>query len=297
MNAPIAKTFPVLIRREFWEHRALWMAPIAMAALYLIVCLIPGSAGIGLDGPGRHTADDGSMMPMIYVQLIFTGVLFALMSVVIFFYLSDCLYAERKDRSILFWKSLPVSDTATVLSKLLVASVVVPIGIYVLAVITNVLAFGILYARLHSDAVFGPFVHWNTGDWLHLNGILLADILIVTLWYAPVVAYQLLMSAWAKGSVLVWTILPPLLAILGERLIFGTWYVGRLIGERIGINLTGVAVGHRPPQIAQSLHASTIFDQIDAFGLLTTPQMWIGIAVAAVLVFATIRIRRYRDDT
>src|SRR5207237_6710040 len=100
-----AKTFPVLVRREFWEHRALWMAPLAMAALYLIVCLIPGSAGIGLGGPGRHAADDGSMMPIIYVQLIFTGVLFALMSVVVFFYLSDCLYAERKDRSILFWKS------------------------------------------------------------------------------------------------------------------------------------------------------------------------------------------------
>ena len=299
MNALSAKTFPVLVRREFWEHRALWMAPLVMAALYLLVCLIPGSAGINFNTAGHTGAEtDGGMMPMIYVQLVFTGVLFALMSVVIFFYLSDCLYAERKDRSILFWKSLPVSDAATVLAKLLVAALVVPLGIYVLAVITNVLAFGVLYARLHGDPVFGPFVHWDTGDWLRLNGILLADVVIVSLWYAPVVAYQLLMSAWAKGSVLVWTILPPLIAMLGERLLFGTWYVGRLIGERVGINLTGVAIGHRPVAgVEPALHASTIFDQIDAFGLLLTPAMWIGLVVAAVLVFVTIRIRRYRDDT
>jgi ABC-2 type transport system permease protein len=192
-----------------------------------------------------------------------------------------------------------VSDSATVLSKVLVASLVVPLGIYILAVITNVLAFGILYARLHGDAVFGQFVQWSTGDWLHLNGILLADVLIVSLWYAPVVAYQLLMSAWAKGSVLVWTIIPPLLVMLGERLLFGTWYVGRLIGERVGINLTGVAIGHRPtPRVGGLIsNTSSIFDQIDAFGLLATPDIWIGVAVAAVLIFVTVRIRRYRDDT
>jgi ABC-2 type transport system permease protein len=295
MNALTAKGFPVLIRREFWEHRALWMAPLVIAGLYLLVCLIPGSHGI--DG-SRHGPNAG-MMTMLYVQLIFTGVLFALMSVVVFFYLADCLYAERKDRSILFWKSLPVSDAATVLSKVLVASLVVPLGVYVLAVITNVLAFGILYARLHSDAVFGQFIQWSTGDWLRLNGMLLADVLIVSLWYAPVVAYQLLMSAWAKGSVMVWTIIPPLLLMLGERLLFGTWYVGRLIGERVGINLTGVAIGHRPtPRVGGLIsNSSPIFDQIDAFGLLATPDIWIGVAVAAVLIFLTIRIRRYRDDT
>src|SRR5262249_37180498 len=111
MNAatsPFAKGWPVLVRRELWEHRSLWIAPLVVAALYLITCVVTSSFAAHR-GPRGPLMIDGS--PILYAQLMFTAVLFALMSIVIFFYLADCLYAERKDRSILFWKSLPVSDT------------------------------------------------------------------------------------------------------------------------------------------------------------------------------------------
>lgn len=290
--APLAKGWPVLIRRELWEHRSLWMAPLVMAALYLVTCLITS-------GFGQNRASGGPLhvegSPILFAQLMFTSVLFALMSIVIFFYLADCLYAERKDRSILFWKSLPVSDTATVLTKLAVALLIVPLGLYVLAFVTNLVAFGILYLRVHNDGLLGQFVTWDTTGWLRLNGVVLVYVFILALWYAPVAAYQLLVSAWAKSSVFVWTVLPPLVLIFGERLVFGTWHVAWILRDRLGINIAGVAASGRATRAAFGPRG--LFDGIDIVGLLTAPAMWIGVVVAAGLVFGTMRIRRYRDDT
>ncbi|HVY83121.1 MAG TPA: hypothetical protein VG994_19200 [Steroidobacteraceae bacterium] len=290
--AALAKGWPVLVRREFWEHRSLWITPVVVAALYLATCFLPGA--FGLSGLPRETLHmDGS--PLLFAQLMFTAVLFGLMSVVVFFYLADCLYAERKDRSILFWKSLPVSDAATVLTKLVVALLIVPLGVFLIAFVTNLLAFGILYVRLHGNAALAPLMSWDTGGWLRLNGIVLVYIFVLALWYAPVVAYQLLVSAWAKGSALVWTVLPPLILLLGERLIFGTSYVATALRERFGINLAGIAASGRAMRAAVGPRG--VFDGIDVIGLLTAPAMWIGVAIAAGLVFGAIRIRRYRDDT
>ncbi|HEU4624966.1 MAG TPA: hypothetical protein VFS52_09405 [Steroidobacteraceae bacterium] len=290
--AVLAKGWPVLVRREFWEHRALWIAPLVLAALYLAACFMPGAFGLG-GVPRGPLHIDGS--PLLFAQLMFTSVLFALMSVVVFFYLADCLYAERKDRSILFWKSLPVSDAATVLTKLVVALLIVPLGVFLVAFVTNLLAFGILYVRLHGNAALAPLMSWDTAGWLRLNGIVLVYIFVLALWYAPVAAYQLLISAWAKGSALVWTVLPPLILVLGERFIFGTHYIGGALRDRFGINLAGIAASGRAMRAA--VGGRRLFDGIDVIGLLTTPAMWIGIAVAAGLLFGAIRIRRYRDDT
>jgi ABC-2 type transport system permease protein len=283
----LAKRWPVLIRREFWEHRSLWILPLVVAALYLLSCVFVGSADL-LSAARRPLHVEGS--PILFAHVIFTTVLFALTSLVIFFYLVDCLYTERKDRSILFWKSLPVSDTATVLTKLAVALLIVPLGLFVLALVTNVIAFVILYVGLHGSPVLGPLVQWDTTGWLRLNLAMLGGVLILSLWYAPVAAYQLLVSAWAKSNVLLWTVLPPLILLLAEWRLLGTSYVAETLRDRLGINLVGVAASGRAGQMG-------LFDSIDVFGLLTQPAMWIGLLVALGLVFAAIRIRRYRDDS
>lgn len=293
---------PVLIRREFWEHRVLWLAPLAVAALYILVCLFPTTGfnmgGIDLQEAARTGSPDRPVVVFTAVQMVLNMLLYMLMSVVVFFYLGDCLYAERKDRSILFWKSLPISDGATVLSKFLVAILVLPLGVYLLALVTNVLAFGILIARFHDNPLLQLFVRWDTEQWLRLNGLLLADLAVFALWYAPVVAYQLLVSAWAKSSVLVWTVLPPLMVSVAERLLFGTWNVAHVIGLRLGLVFAdldrgqGFGINHHDGGGAERL-----LDGINALPLLTRADLWIGVVVAAALLFATVRIRRYRDDS
>jgi len=296
-------TLPVLIRREIWEHRVLWMAPLAVSVLYVLLCFLPNTGvnmgGIDIAEAARAGSPERPVIIFTAVQMVLMGVFYVLMSIVAFFYLSDCLYAERKDRSILFWKSLPVSDTETVLSKLLVALIVLPLGVYVLALITNLAAFGILFTRFGRNPALDSFMRWDTVAWVRLNALLLADVFVFALWFAPVAACQMLISAWAKSSVFLWTVLPPIVLILAERLVFGTTHTGQVLAYRLGSFVWDLA-GHRGFGLSAGAHASGLEDVLagaNALPMLTWPSTWIGVAVAAALIFATIRIRRYRDES
>jgi ABC-2 type transport system permease protein len=291
------RTLLLLIRREYWEHRVLWSAPLVLAAIYLLLCMLPTAVAPGGMWSGQMPGSAAAGVRLfVRLQVLFAGCLFALLAIVEFFYLTDCLYAERRDRSILFWKSLPVSDSATVLSKLLVAVLVTPLGVLLLAIVVNTLAFGALYIRLREHPFAWKFMQWDTAAWLRLNGALLLHVPVLALWYAPLAGYQLLVSAWARSSVFVWTVLPLLALSLAERFAFGSWDFGNYLMYRIlggfdvfrdGITLRGVTA-----ETFESLAQTK-----SALQMLARKDLWIGVAVAAGFVFAAIRIRRYRDDT
>ncbi len=223
------------------------------------------------------------------MHVIFTTVLYLLMAVVAFAYLADCLYSERKDRSILFWKSLPVSDTTTVMAKLLVALVAVPFVVYLFSLGANLLA-SVIFKTTYviQDRPGGR--QWTWFHWLRLNGLLLADIFILALWFAPVAAYQLLISVWAKRAAFVWTVLPPVALVLGERMFFNSWNIGTFLGYRLG----GVMLGRSGGEVDGP---ETFMRGVNAIPLLAKPDLWIGVALAVALLYATIRIRRHSDDT
>ena len=292
-------TLPILVRREFWEHRMLWMAPLALALVAVAACFIPGAVDIGahpvMGNGAPAVSHERAVVIFIGTQMLFTMLLYMLMSVVVFFYLADCLYAERKDRSILFWKSLPVSDSITVLSKAAVALIAMPVAIWALAIVTNLVVFVILYFRFQDLAQH--FVQWDTAVWARLYGYLLVDILVMALWYAPIAGYQLLLSAWARSSVLVWTLLPPLALVFGERMIFKSWSVGRFVLYRLGAGLfTGPPPNFEIGPGARGGVAESL-DRISLLPALGNLDLWIGVGVAIALVFGAIRIRRYRDDS
>lgn len=291
---------PILIRREFWEHRVLWIAPLALVVLYIIACLIPGAVhvdGMPARGVMANIGPERAVVIFVTIQAIFTVFLFLLMSLVVFFYLADCLYAERKDRSILFWKSLPVSDSATVLSKLLVALVIMPLGVWVLALVTNLLAFGILQIRFHDSAVVPNFIQWDTVSWLRLNAYLVMDVLVVALWYAPVAGYQLLISAWARSTVLVWTLLPPLVLIVGELIFLRSSHVWDFVAYRLWTGLMNHRSSYFDIGPGPRSRLEDALDSANLLPVLGNINLWIGVGVAIALVFAAIRIRRYRDDS
>ncbi|MEP7243057.1 MAG: hypothetical protein ABI885_05155 [Gammaproteobacteria bacterium] len=291
----------VMVRREYWEHRALWVPPLILAGLYVLLCLIPGVdvSGIHIDSSVLGKLPSADSTSFASAQMLFTVILFGLETIVAFYYLSDCLYAERKDRSILFWKSLPVSDAATVLTKLAVGVLVLPLGVYLVSVVSNLLAFGILYARFHSSVVLGPFIHWDPALWLRLNVYLILDVLVMALWYAPIAAYQLLISAWAKNSVFLWTLLPPLVLVFGEKFVFNTWNIGGYLVYRLGtgLNTFNTSTAGMSTHGTGPLSLGGKFSQFNLLPVLGTADMWIGVAIAVVLLFVTIRIRRYRDDS
>src|SRR2546430_14638384 len=114
------------VRRELWEHRSLYIAPLAAAAVFLLAFL----TGLTLSPAHRHEPLD---IPYEFAAALIMGTGF----IVGIFYSLDALYGERRDRSILFWKSLPVSDLTTVLSKFAIPLVILPLLSFAIAVVTQ----------------------------------------------------------------------------------------------------------------------------------------------------------------
>ena len=295
------RTLIVLIRRELWEHRALWAAPVAIAVL-LMLLMIPIRLGLLEVEVGEHPEllADPANNRGLFTVLIWGQSLpqYLVMVIVLSFYLLDCLYIERKDRSILFWKSLPVSDAATVISKVLVAVVVVPLGVYLIALVTSIVAWGLWAVRIS----FGPpILHaaaWDTLAWLKVQGLMLYGLVVSMAWYTPLAGFLLLVSAWARRNVFLWATLPPLAAILAEKAVLRTRYVEDLLAYRTwGVwEALGIRVDS-PESHGRVVSLADLFDNVSMSRALANIDLWLGLAVAAAFIFAAIRIRRYRDDT
>jgi ABC-2 type transport system permease protein len=148
MNGP----FITLVRRELWEHRSLVWAPLGVAFAIIVLSVISGAVNgsvdiqLGADRALPELITDAEKQRGLFAALIAGLVLPQLLVgfAVAAWYLLDCLFTERRDRSILFWKSLPVSDTKTVLSKLFVALVAMPLWIWVLSLVVGLAVFAVL---------------------------------------------------------------------------------------------------------------------------------------------------------
>jgi len=265
--------YPTLIKREFWESRSLYLAPLVAAGVLLALwvwgaLVVPGHFRFNFSTPQTPFPENASRIGIglygLSTQLYFVS------SLVCGFYLLDCLYAERKDRSILFWKSLPVSDLHTVLSKFLVAMVVVPLAVFVLATLLYPVLFAIAAAGVPNFSYMSG--GWNTGEWLRAEAGMLGALIATQLWYAPLGAWSMLASVVSRRSPALWAILPILVITLFEGMMFRTRHSLVFVARRL------MPVG-------------------DLLEGLQRPSMWIGLAVTAGMLYIVVRLRRYRDDT
>lgn len=292
-----------LVRREFWEHRALWIAPLVIAGL-ILVSAFGGPRNIrveGVDASGLPEDRGRALFAVLHWAL--TVPQYLLMMILLFFYLLDCLYGERRDRSILFWKSLPVSDAATVVSKLLVALVIVPLGVFAVALVTDLLFSGVVSLR---GGPINDLLVWDTLLWLQVQALMLGGLAIAVLWYAPVAGYLLLVSAWSKRNPFIWAVVPPFVAIVLERIAFGTEHFRAFLSYRLvgiwselgfgkGITQMGMATYVRSRDFAAAI--PEILRAMNAGSVLANPGLWIGLVLAAAFVFVAIRMRQQRDDS
>jgi ABC-2 type transport system permease protein len=288
-----------LVRRELWEHRALWLAPLVVAALLALSVTI-GRLHIELDdsAPLANGLQQQQVAVSSIIQLVLAVPLYVVVIFVGSFYLLDCLYAERKDRSILFWKSQPVSDGLTVCAKLLVGLVVVPFGVFALALLAHLVYAAILGARVGLGSV-PPVLAWNGYEWLRTGLVMFLATLFAVLWYAPIAGYLLLVSAWARRAPILWATLPFVLAPMLEWVAFGTHYLLSFINYRVN-GIWGI-LGVEHANIVVSKHelhpVGTALEVLDFRGALMAVDLWVGLAATVALVYAAIRIRRYHDDT
>jgi ABC-2 type transport system permease protein len=286
------KGFGWLVRRELWENRAIWMIPSVLGGFVVLTALF-GRGGIFIeDAPG-----EGRMAARMLL-IVLGGVFFAVMSIYSTWYLLDCLYADRKDRSILFWKSLPISDSAMVLSKLATALIVIPIVYFAFADITTLLTAFILSLRTH--ALVGGSL-WRADPWLQIQVMWLYLIVTTAIWYLPLAGWLLTVSAWAKRAVVLWSILPPLALYWGEHWLFGTDVVGRQLGRRLlGYSQLAFHESHGALWAGtfadKDEPASGVWSLLNPGEFFSSPETWVGAAVGVALIVCAIQLRARRTE-
>jgi ABC-2 type transport system permease protein len=277
------------VRRELWENRSIYIAPICAAGVVLVgffIGLVSHAAKLRA-APALAAARAQSAIEKPYdmavVMILFTAFLVAI------FYCLDALHGERRDRTILFWKSLPVSDLTTVLSKACIPLLVLPPITFAVIVATHLVmmlmsgAVMLMYGV--SAAATGQLS--LSQEWL----IVAYGLFVGSLWHAPIYGWMLLVSGWARRATFLWAFLPLIAIQIFEKIAFGTSYSSALLNRHFIGWLSGVFVplgkGHMTMRPLTTL---------DPGAMLTTPDLWLGLGVAALLIAAAVRLRRYRES-
>ncbi|HUX74401.1 MAG TPA: hypothetical protein VMV25_10980 [Steroidobacteraceae bacterium] len=283
-------TYRWLIRRELWENRAIWICPAVIGAVLVLAALF-GRVDVELPATAPRGPAVGGLL-LFALGAVFVVVL----SIYCAWYLLDCLHADRKDRSILFWKSLPIGDAATVLAKLATALIVIPVVYFAVADLATLLIAFIISIR--ASSWFGASL-WRADLWLQLQALWLYLIVTAGIWFLPVAAWLMLVSAFAKRAVTLWSILPPLALIWLERMFFGTHEIAKQLSNRLLTGYPRTAFHDIPGPVFTGSHAApgqgvdslSVWPLLDPLGFLTNPATWIGAAVAAALIVLAIRLR------
>ena len=271
------------MRRELWESRSIYVAPLAVAGVALFGFSLSSIAGIWEKPLRLNPAQPQAPYDMAAGLMMLTGI------VVSVFYCLDALHSERRDRSILFWKSLPVSDVTTVLAKACIPLVILPLLTFAITVAMQwlmlLLSSAVLLASGLSVATLWTKLSFLRMSWLLLYHVLTAH----ALWPAPIYCWLLLVSGWPRRATFLWAALP-LLAIAGvEQIAFHTWHFAAMVGSRL--------MGATPTVASTSpdMFPTDPMTHIAPDHFLSSPGLWIGLALAAVFLAAAVRLRRYRE--
>lgn len=279
------------VRREFWENRWLYRAPLGVAAVFLIgfflitthlvatkfVVAEQSNTGVRgrledhlLAGPYDLAAD------LMMALAILTGI----------FYSAEALHGERHDRSILFWKSMPVSDWNSVLAKACIPLLVLPLLSWIITVgehwvmfVLNVVA---LLVKGQSPAMLWaqlPLFRMDLGLFYHL-------FTMHVLWWAPLYAWLLLVSAWARRATFLWAFVPPLAIGILEKILFNTEHFSHMMAYRFAGD----------PSVTAATAGTFPFDEhmthLSPLMFLANPGLWVGLLVAAGFLAIAVQLRR-----
>jgi ABC-2 type transport system permease protein len=293
LNPAAQKTRPFYwsVRRELWENRSIYVAPLIAAGVVLFGF---GMTAFNLPQLRRNALALESTRTRTAIELPYDAAAMMIMFTVFIvgiFYCLDALHGERRDRSILFWKSLPVSDLTSVLSKAIVPLAILPLLTFVIVFATQFIMLLLSSAVLFPSGLAGTT--WQLLPWPRLLLILFYGLVTSALWEAPIFAWLLLVSSWARRATFLWAVLPWLAISAIEKLAFDTTFFIRMLVHRLTDGFEeGFVVVHYP----KDAHVPVVdrLTQFDPLKFLTSPGLWIGLIIAAAFLIATIRLRRYR---
>jgi ABC-2 type transport system permease protein len=288
-DIPATRLLYWALRRELWENRSIYLAPLAVAAMILVGFLIgtislPGKirAASALSFMGKHNLITQPYMTaagMMMVTTLAVGV----------FYSLDALYGERRDRSILFWKSLPVSDLTTVLSKAIIPVLILPLVTFAITTMMQWIILLVSSAVLLGNGLSAAPI-WTHASLFEKWLVLFYHFLTVHgLWYAPIYGWLLLVSAWARRAPFLWASLPVLAVAVAEKIAFNTWHFGSMVATRM------IGGGGGSDEFMTAYLSMDPLMHFNPGAFLMSPGLWIGLGVAAAFLAGAVRLRRYRD--
>ncbi len=321
-------TMKMLVKREYWENKGgMFWAPVVVSAFFLAISFISvivaaigakqggvvhvnGNDFVNVADFSKHLSPDdihkiAEVLSMAYLPSIMP--LMAVLAFVVFFYSLSSLYDDRKDKSVLFWKSMPISDTQTVLSKLfsiLVITPLVPLVVGLAVAVLLFLMFGIT-AQIMGVSLIGEALSLSNFYLLPLE--ILACLPIYVVWAFPSVAWFMLVSAWARQVPFLWAVgIPVILGVLLSiaEAITGAgipyeWYWENIVGRLFGGFVPGVWLAFfdasNNMQI-ESDHQAGWEILKASWAILGYTKVWIAVALGTVMTYAAIRLRRYRDE-
>jgi ABC-2 type transport system permease protein len=317
-------TMQWLLRREIWEHKGMVMWAPAVVALIIVTLVLGGllmgqNLTITLDGQAAHLKEhlvEHMLQPGAKQQFaraasemyVAIGVpLYLELGVLVFFYCLGALYDDRRDRSLLFWKSLPVSDRMTVMSKVAVALLVTPVITMVAATALSlaVILLACTAAAFQGIHLFGTLL--STGEFylapLRMFGLLP----VYMLWALPTVGWLLLVSSWARSKVFLWAVGVPLgagvLVTWTSKIFALEWPIGWFMQNVVARLLTGVAPGSwfmyvRPASLEGKedgrLGAAELL--LDSWATLSSPVVWAGAVAGVAMIAGAVWMRRWREE-
>jgi ABC-2 type transport system permease protein len=284
MNRPLLWS----VRRELWENRSIYLAPLIVAGVILFGFLI-STVTLPRRIGGLLPADAGQQQRAIELPYdMLAGMVLITAFIVGAFYCLDALHGERRDRSILFWKSLPVSDRTTVLSKAAIPLVILPLLVLAIVVIAHTVMLTASTIVLAGNGASIALL-WSRLPFFQIWVGLLYALIAASLWHAPIYGWLLLVSGWTRRATFIWAVLPLAAITVFEGITFHTWHFGRWLGYRM--------IGWFAQAFVPETRASFPRDPLAHLTpgkFLTTPGLWVGLLLAAAFVYAAVRLRRGR---
>jgi len=283
-GSKVTRPFYWSVWREVWENKSIYIAPLIVAGVILFGMLVSARhlpdlrrKALLLEATRQRAAIElpyDIVAMMIIITAFIVGV----------FYCLDALHGERRDRSILFWKSLPVSDLTIVLSKATIPLVVLPVIVLAIVIVTQFTMLLLSSAFLVTSGLAATT--WANFNLVQQSLILLYSLIAIALWHAPIYGWALLVSGVARRATFLWAVLPLLAIGFFEKITFNTSYFGSMLKDRL--------LGFAAPAFNFQPHHGVALESLTPGRYLSTPGLWIGLIFAAAFFAAAVRLRRYR---
>lgn len=298
-----------LIRRELWEHRNLYVVP-AVLGIIISLLAVTGQVAVSAFGEavdiaiiGATNLGENERGAAITALMFAMSVVFALaLGILVIFYALDSLYTERKDRSILFWRSLPVTDAETVVSKLITAVFVIPLITFGVIVATHIIVLAISSVWVGMKGASAWHLIWSAAPFFDNWTATLVVLVAFTLWMSPFVGWLLFVSAFAKRSPFLTAFLPIIVLPMLEKIFLRSSVFAETVLDRSsqipifrGIEASALIDDIESKSITES--GISWWSLLDVQGFIVSPALWIGLIVCGLFAAAAVYVRRYRDET